>query len=133
MIQEVDALGGAAEAINRGYFQEAIARSAWELQQAQESGALVVVGLNRFTDDSALPATARPDYSALALRQQARLAEVKATRDQRAVTGTLADVGVAARGTTPLMPPIIEAVRARATLGEISDVLRQAWGVYRPA
>ena len=55
LIEEVDALGGAAAAIERGYFQEAIARSAWELQQAQESGRQVVVGVNRFTDDSPAP------------------------------------------------------------------------------
>lgn len=131
LIHEVDALGGSAAAIDRGYFQEAIARSAWELQRAQESGAQVVVGVNRFTDESVEPPLPRPDYSALAARQKARLAEVKAARAAAAVEGALRAVGAAARGTAPLLPPIIEAVRARATLGEISDALREAWGVYR--
>ncbi len=133
LIGEVDALGGSAAAINRGYFQEAIARSAWELQKAQESGEQVVVGVNRFTDDSTLPPMPRPDYSALAIRQKARLADVKRARDAAAVASTLGAIAAGARGTAPLMPPILDAVRARATLGEISDALREAWGVYRPA
>ena len=133
IIAEVDALGGAAVAVTRGFFQEAIADSAWRLQQAQESGAQVVVGVNRFTDDAPPPALARPDYSALATRQVARLREVKAARDAGAVAGTLALVESAARSEVPLMPPIIAAVRARATLGEISDTLRRVWGEYRTA
>jgi methylmalonyl-CoA mutase N-terminal domain/subunit len=131
IIAEVDALGGAVAAINGGWFQEAIARSAWELQQAQESGAQVVVGVNRFTDDRTVPVVTRPDYSALQERQKARLEAVKGRRDETAVHAGLRAVDAAARGTEPMMPPIIEAVRARATLGEISDALRAAWGVYR--
>ncbi len=133
IISEVDRMGGAVAAINRGWFQEAIARSAWELQQAQEAGRQVVVGVNRFTDGSAPPAIARPDYSALQERQQQRLAEVRARRDATAVAARLDDLAAAAAGAAPLMPPIIEAVRARATLGEISDCLRRVWGTYRPA
>ena len=132
LVQEVDGLGGAAAAIERGFFQDAIARSAYALQQAQESGRATVVGVNRFTDDSAPPPIAAPNFPELEARQRARLAAVKAARDRVAVDRTLAAVGQAAGGTQPLMPPIIEAVRARATLGEISDALRQAWGVYRP-
>jgi methylmalonyl-CoA mutase N-terminal domain/subunit len=132
LVQEVDGLGGAAAAIERGFFQDAIARSAYALQQAQESGRATVVGVNRFTDDSAPPPVAAPNFPELESRQRARLAAVKAARDRVAVDRALAAVRQAAGGTQPLMPPIIEAVRARATLGEISDALRQAWGVYRP-
>jgi methylmalonyl-CoA mutase, N-terminal domain len=131
LIEEVDALGGAAMAIQRGFFQEAIARSAWELQQKQESGEITVVGVNRFTDDSTIPSIERPDYSALAQRQRAQLREVKARRNAEAVAKGLDAVAQAAAATSPLMPPIIEAVRARATLGEISDALRRVWGQYR--
>jgi methylmalonyl-CoA mutase N-terminal domain/subunit len=130
LVAEVDRLGGAAAAIDRGYFQEAIARSAWLLQQAQESGEQVVIGVNRFTDGSSDLSIPRPDYGELAQRQQMRLAEIKARRDQAAVRRSLTVVAETARGSTPLMPPIIEAVRARATLGEISDALRGAWGVF---
>jgi methylmalonyl-CoA mutase N-terminal domain/subunit len=132
IIAEVDAQGGAAAAISRGFFQEAIARSAWELQQRVEAGREVVVGVNRFADGRAVPDIARPDYSALADHQKARLQQVRAGRDGNVVRRTLAQVESAARGPGPLMPMIIEAVRARASLGEISDALRAAWGVYRP-
>jgi len=131
LLAEVDALGGAAAAIQRGFFQEAIARSAWELQQRQESGEAVVVGVNRFTDDSPIPSIPAPDYSALGAVQRERLAAVKQNRDPAAVHAGLTAVATAARGTAPLMPPIIEAVRARASLGEISDTLREVWGVHR--
>ena len=132
IIEEVDDLGGAARAIELGWFQEAIARSAYQQQKAQEDGTQVVVGVNRFTDDSSVPAIIRPDYSALAERQKARLAEVRARRDETVVDLTLRAIRAAASGTAPLMPPIIAAVRARATLGEISDTLRDTWGVFRP-
>jgi methylmalonyl-CoA mutase, N-terminal domain len=133
LIEEVDALGGAARAIELGFFQEAIARSAYEIQKAQESGEMVVVGVNRFTDGSPPPAIEAPDFSALEAQQRARLAESRRRRDQSRVTDALATLRAAAAGTTPLMPSILDAVRARATLGEISDTLREVWGVYRPA
>jgi methylmalonyl-CoA mutase, N-terminal domain len=132
LIEEVDALGGAARAVERGYFQEAIARSAYEFQQAVESGAQVVVGVNRFTDDQPAMVLPIPEYSALAARQQARLAERRARRDGARVKETLDALEAQARGTGPLMPLMIEAVRARASLGEISDTLRRCWGTYRP-
>ena len=94
---------------------------------------MVVVGVNRFTDGSPPPAIAAPDFSALEAQQRARLAESRRRRDQTRVTDALATLRAAAASTTPLMPPILDAVRARATLGEISDTLRDVWGVYRPA
>jgi methylmalonyl-CoA mutase N-terminal domain/subunit len=132
LIEQVDGLGGAAAAIEKGFFQETIAKSAYEIQQGQESGRLTVVGVNRFTDDSTPPEIHTPDFSALAVRQKERLAQAKARREAQRVQQRLDDLAAAAKGTQPLMPPIIEAVRARATLGEISDTLRAAWGVYRP-
>jgi methylmalonyl-CoA mutase, N-terminal domain len=132
LIAEVDALGGAGRAIERGFFQEAIARSAYEVQKAQESGERVVVGVNRFTDNSPPLTIATPDFSALESQQRARLAEVKRRRDREAVRRGLGQVRDAASGAAPLMVPIIAAVRSRATLGEISDTLRAVWGVYRP-
>jgi methylmalonyl-CoA mutase N-terminal domain/subunit len=128
----VDELGGAARAIERGFFQEAIARSAYELQKAQESGGQVVVGVNRYADDSPPLSIQTPDFSALETEQRARLAQVKRARASTAVVAALKKVRNAARGSDPLMPFIIDAVRARSTLGEISDTLRDVWGVYRP-
>jgi methylmalonyl-CoA mutase, N-terminal domain len=132
LIRQVDQLGGAARAIEQGFFQEAIARSAYELQKAQESGERVVVGVNRFSDESPPLTIETPDFSALEQQQRDRLAEVKRRRDPGAVQLALAEIEQSARDSAPLLPPIIEAVRARATLGEISDTLRSVWGVYRP-
>jgi methylmalonyl-CoA mutase N-terminal domain/subunit len=131
LIAQVDEMGGAARAIEKGFFQDAIARSAYELQKAQEAGEMVVVGVNRFTDDSLPPAIETPDFSALEQRQRTRVIEARRRRDQVSVQGALAALRETAAGATPLMPPIVAAVRARATLGEISDTLREVWGVYR--
>ena len=132
LIAQVDALGGSAKAIEAGFFQDEIAKSAWRMQQEQESGERVVVGVNKFGDGAPPPIIEAPNFPALEARQRALLADVKARRSADAVARTLAVVDAAARGTASLMPPIIDAVRARATLGEISDVLRHAWGTYRP-
>jgi len=132
LIQQVDQLGGAARAIERGFFQEAIAQSAYQLQKEQESGERVVVGVNRFTDQSPPISIGSPNFSALETQQRARLADTKRRRSPAAVANALAELGRAARGTDPLMPLILAAVRARATLGEISDTMRGVWGVFRP-
>ena len=92
-----------------------------------------MVGVNRFTDDSPPLSIETPDFSALEADQKARLAAARQRRDPAGVTATLDALRAAAEGTAPLMPPILDAVRARATLGEISDTLRHVWGTYRPA
>jgi len=130
LIEEVDAMGGAARAIEQGFFQERIAASAYETQKAIEAGEAVIVGVNRFTSDAPPAPIEIPDYAGLEARQKERLGAVRAGRHTAAVNAALAELGKAAGGTAPLMPPIIEAVRARATLGEISDVLRGVWGRY---
>ncbi|MES2307123.1 MAG: methylmalonyl-CoA mutase family protein [Gemmatimonadota bacterium] len=131
LIEEVDALGGAAAAVEQEFFQRAIAESAWAMQQAQESGELTVVGVNRFTDGSTSPVIPAPDFKELEREQRSRLAATRASRDANAVSASLAEVRRAAGTTDSMMPPIIAAVRVRASLGEISDALRGVWGVYR--
>jgi methylmalonyl-CoA mutase N-terminal domain/subunit len=133
LLEEVEAAGGAARAVERGVLQDAIAQSAYAQQRAVEAGTRVVVGVNRYGDDAPPPPVPAPDYSALAEAQRRRLAEARRRRDGGAVARTLEALRAAAeRPDAPLMPAIVEAVRARATVGEISDVLRAAWGVYRP-
>ena len=132
LIAQIDALGGAVKAVEGGFYQEAIAQSAYELQKAQDDGRVAVVGVNTLTSPEPPPVISHPDYRGLEARQQGSVREARARRDAGAVRAALGRVAVAATGTEVLMPPLIEAVRARATLGEISDVLRQAWGVYRP-
>jgi methylmalonyl-CoA mutase N-terminal domain/subunit len=138
LLAKVDALGGSAAAIQAGFFQDEIGRSAYEFQLKVERGETTIVGVNRFADDGESPAIPSPDYSALERGQVATLARVRAGRDAVAYAkalGALQD-GAASYGEADsrmhLMPLIIDAVRARASVGEISDVLSSAWGTYRP-
>ena len=134
LLEEIERTGGAARAVERGQFQDAIARSAYAAQRAIESGESVVVGVNEYADEQDVPSVPAPDYSALALAQRRRVAEQRETREAGRVHRTLEALQAAARDpAAPLMEPILDAVRARATGGEISDVLRGVWGVYRPA
>ncbi len=133
LIAEIDAQGGAARAIERGSYQEAIARSAYAQQRAVESGTAAVVGVNRYQTEEPRSDVHQPDFRALADAQRGRLAETRARRDGAAVAAALGTLTGAARGADPLMEPIVAAVRARATVGEISEALRSVWGVYRPA
>ena len=133
LVDEVEAGGGSVPAIERGLFQEAIARSAYEQQRRIESGEQVVVGVNEYVTGEPTHPIPAPDYSKLADAQRRRLADVRRKRDSAAIPRVRAALEAAARDpAAPLMEPILDAVRARATLGEISDVLRAAWGVHDP-
>jgi methylmalonyl-CoA mutase, N-terminal domain len=139
LIEKVDALGGAAAAIGASFFQEEIARSAYEFQMRVERGESVIVGVNKYADDAPPPVIPTPDYSELERDQQARVSAVRAKRDASKVDAALAGLREAAgpyatRGKRPpLVELIIDAVRVRATVGEIADALRVTWGEYRPA
>ena len=141
LIAKVDEIGGAERAIAAGFFQEEIARSAYAIQLRVEAGETVVVGVNRFEDDELPPTIPAPDFSSLEREQVARVRAVRAKRDGRAVDHALAALRAAAPAyersdateRSPLMPLIVDAVRARATVGEISDAFRSVWGEYRPA
>jgi len=134
LLEEIERTGGAARAVERGQFQDAIARSAYEAQRAIESGESLVVGVNEYADEQDVPSVPAPEYSALALAQRRRVAEQRGTREAGRVQRTLEALQTAGRSpAAALMEPILDAVRARATVGEISDVLRGVWGVYRPA
>lgn len=130
-LRKVDEMGGASRAIP--FFQEEIHRAAYAHQLAVESGEKVIVGVNAFKVDGGAEAIEQPDYSALEAAQKAKLEAFRRKRDAAAVQDALDGVRAAARGTDNLMPPIITAVKAGATLGEISDALRAEWGVYRGA
>jgi methylmalonyl-CoA mutase N-terminal domain/subunit len=128
-IDEIDGLGGAASSIE--YMQDQIHRASWKHQQAVECGDRVVVGVNSHVSAGRGSPIEIPAFAELEAGQRARVAAVRSGRDD-AVTGRLLDaVGHAAEGTDNLVPPMVEAVRAGATLGEISDVLRRVWGTYR--
>ncbi len=131
LIEEVDGLGGSTRAVEAGFFQRRIAESAYELQKAVESGAVGVVGVNRHPSDEPPPDIELPRFGELEARQIERVRAARQNRDSPAVARALGELGTAARGSGLLLPPILAAVRVRATLGEISDVLREAWGRYR--
>ena len=139
LMEQVEALGGSAAAIDKGFFQDEIARSAYEFQLRVEAGENVIVGVNKFGDGQAPPVIAAPDFSALEGEQVRRLAAVRASRDGARVDAALGAIRTTAAAyasdadRTPLMPLIIEAVRARASVGEISDTFAGVWGAYRPA
>jgi methylmalonyl-CoA mutase N-terminal domain/subunit len=130
-LERIAELGGAPRAID--FMTEEIHRAAYSAQQAVEAGERTVVGVNAFRDGEGEPRIAQPDFTALEDRQRVRLAALRAARDPRAAEEALAAVTGAARGADNLMPPIIAAVKARATLGEISDALREVWGTYDSA
>jgi methylmalonyl-CoA mutase N-terminal domain/subunit len=126
-------MGGAVEAIEQGFFQDEIHEAAFRIQQAIERGDRVVVGVNRFQ----VPEEQEHELQRIGedevAQQIERLRALRASRDQVAVDAALADVRRAAGEAVNLLPPMKEALRARATLGEVSDVLRDAFGEYRPS
>ncbi len=129
LLAEIERRGGAARCVAEGFVQDAIARSAWAAQQAIERGDDVVVGVNRFVEHEEPEPGSAPDYRALAAKQAARLKATRARRDKSKVRAATAAVGAAAkRPGGQLMEPILDAVRVRATLGEISAALEGVWG-----
>ncbi len=131
LMRQVEALGGTLAAIERGWVQDQIHRSAYQWQREVESGQRVVVGVNRYVEGEALSPSFRHDPKE---RQRAEfLATWRAERDRRLVERALGRLEKEARGTTNLMPGILAAQVAGATLGEVCDTLRLVFGTYRPA
>lgn len=129
-IQRIDDIGGMLHAIETGYVQREIEHAAYEFQRRVESGEQIVVGVNRFTvDEPASVPVLRIDPQ-IESQQIERLTRVRSRRDERAVDEALDEVQHIARLDQNLMPPIIRAVEAYATLGEISDHIRKVFGEY---
>jgi methylmalonyl-CoA mutase N-terminal domain/subunit len=131
-LERIDELGGAVAAIEARFLQEEIEAAAYADAKAVDDGEKVVVGVNRFVDEDAEPADVFPVDPDLQRAQVERVGRVRAERDPDAVGAALQDVRSAARGTQNLLVPMKEALRRMATLGEVSDALREEWGVYRP-
>ncbi|MBU4354794.1 MAG: methylmalonyl-CoA mutase family protein [Proteobacteria bacterium] len=129
-IDQIDRMGGAVAAIEKGFIQKEIGASAYRFQREIEKGERVIVGLNRFqTHEDKLTGLLKVDPE-VGAKQVARLQELKNTRDNAAVQQALAELKTAAEGTDNLMPPILKAVKALATLGEVCDTLRGVFGEY---
>ena len=126
-------MGGALAAIEKGYQMRAIEDSAYAQQKAVETGEKVIVGVNAYRSDGgdAVPPLQRVD-DVLVKGRAERLRVLRATRDRVAVERARADLLTAARGTANLVPPIVAAVEAGVTLGEICADMRSVFGVYHP-
>jgi methylmalonyl-CoA mutase N-terminal domain/subunit len=131
-LERIDRMGGAVEAIEAGFYQDEIAEAAFRIQQGVESGERVVVGVNRFEDRDERPVEIQLIGAEEVARQVERVRALRASRDQAAVDRALAAVESTATGDGNLLPPMREALRARATLGEVSDVLRTVFGEHHP-
>jgi methylmalonyl-CoA mutase N-terminal domain/subunit len=131
LIERVDELGGAVAAVEQGFVQREIEEAAFRYSEQVESGERVIVGVNRYEEEE------QPEPIELLRidpeaerRQLERTARVRAERDAAAAEAALAQVREAARGTDNLLPPLREALRARCTIGELCNVLREEFGMY---
>jgi methylmalonyl-CoA mutase, N-terminal domain len=132
-IEKIDGMGGMLRAIEVGYVQTEIQDAAYDYQRAVETKDAIVVGVNSFRIEEDVPVTLLRVDERLEREQIARVQSVRSRRDSEAVERTLAAVEEAAKGTENLLPRILTAVEAYATVGEIANRLRTVWGEYREA
>jgi len=130
-IATIDGMGGAVKAIERGYVQQEIQDAAYTYQMDIESGERVVVGMNKFQIKEGPPKGLLRVDPIVGEQQSAKLKALRARRDNVRVDAALVALKKTAQSEENLMPPILEAVRAYATLGEICDVLRAVFGEYQ--
>ena len=131
-IARIDEMGGAVDAIEAGFQMDEIDQSAYEYTKSIDDKERTIVGVNSFTVDVESDPTVLTVDPQLEVGQVARLKAFKANRDQAAVQARLDDVRECAKGTANLLYPMKEALRAHATLGEVSDALREVFGTYQP-
>ena len=132
LMDQVDGLGGAVAAIEQGFQKREIERSAYAVAKQIDSGQRVVVGVNRYVLDAEEPYEPLRVDPAIEVAQRDRLAQLRAERDATAVDKALDGLVVAATGAANVLYPMKDALRARATVGEVCDALRTVWGTYRP-
>jgi len=131
-LKRIERMGGSLVAIEKGFFQDEIRRNAYKIKKEVDEGKRIIVGVNQFVDESsAEPKIHRIDPE-IERKQVERLKELKATRDKGKVEQVLSKLEKAASGDENLMPFIIDAVKGYATLGEISNVFRDVFGIYQP-
>ena len=130
-LEKIEAMGGMLKAIERGFVQQEIQNAAYEYQKAVDKKEAIVVGVNGFVQDEEKSIPLQHIDESLERKQVERLKAVRAKRDQAKWQSALKAVEDTARGTGNLMPVIVEAVEAHATVGEISDAMRRVYGEYR--
>ncbi|HRN79121.1 MAG TPA: methylmalonyl-CoA mutase family protein [Ferruginibacter sp.] len=131
LIEQIDAMGGSVVAIENGFIPDEIAKSAYRYQQQIESGEKIIVGVNRFQEDTRESTPVMKIDSSIQQNQVSRLEALKARRNPSEVTRCLQALQKAAQGTDNLMPLVLDAVENYCTLGEIADVLRDVFGEYK--
>ena len=131
-IDKIDELGGAASAIEKGFIHREIQDSAYRYQREIEKGERIVVGVNKFQVEEESPKDLLRVDPSVRVSQIEGLKRLKSERDNGRVTGILGELRKAAEGNDNLMPIILDAVKAYATLGEICDALREVFGEYQP-
>jgi methylmalonyl-CoA mutase N-terminal domain/subunit len=132
LMRRVEDLGGAVAAIERGFQKAEIEKNAYRIAQETDAGERVVVGVNRFPLDEEEPYEPLRVDPAIEARQAERLEKLRAERDRRTVDTALDALRKAAEGTDNVLLPMKEALRARATVGEVCNALRGVWGAYEP-
>ena len=132
LMARVEDLGGAVAAIERGFQKAEIERSAYQVTREIDAGERVVVGVNKFTVPSDEPYESLPFDPELEEQQARRLATLRSERDAGQVRRRIDDLKKAATGSQNLLVPLREALRHRATVGEVCDALREVWGRYQP-
>ena len=132
LMARVEDLGGAVAAIEQGFQKAEIERSAYQVTREIDAGERVVVGVNKFTVPSDEPYELLPVNPALEQEQAQRLAALRSERDAGEFSRRIDDLKKAATGSQNLLVPLREALRHRATVGEVCDALREVWGVYKP-
>ncbi|NJP42738.1 acyl-CoA mutase large subunit family protein [Actinacidiphila epipremni] len=133
LMARVEELGGAVAAIERGFQKSEIERNAYRIALETDAGERVVVGVNRFKLDEEEPYEPLRVDPAIESRQAARLTSLRAARDPAAVAAALAALRAAASGPGNVLYPMRDALRARATVGEVCNALRDVWGTYTPS
>jgi methylmalonyl-CoA mutase N-terminal domain/subunit len=131
LLSKIDDLGGGLQAVENGFIQREIQESAYQAQRAIDTGEAIVVGVNRFAADEPTPIDVLEIDPALETQQIERVRALRDTRDPQQWKRTIDDVRNAARGTANLLPPIIAAVEAHATVGEIANTLREVFGEHQ--
>jgi len=133
ILKKIDALGGAVKAIEMGYMQQEISKSAYQYQMEVESGKRIIVGVNKFVEEEEIISGGMEFDPTVEERQLANLKAVKKGRENLKVQAALDSIRRAAEGRENLMFPIIEAVKVQTTIGEICQVLREVFGEYKPS
>ena len=132
LLKAIEDQGGAVSAIENGFQKNEIERTAYQIAQEIDSGARIVVGVNKYVNSEVEAYEPLRVDPKIETEQAKRLAELRASRNQKAVDAALAELKTAAQGSESVMYPMKKALKARATVGEVCDALRAVWGTYAP-